>query len=55
MGIALLEAVPVHLIVQRPNADAQEVSRSFTVLIAIGQRRQDSGFFCILDCIFKRS
>ena len=51
----LLEAIPVHLVVQRSNADAQEVSSPFTVLIAISQPSQDSGFFCILDCIFKSS
>src|SRR5271165_3686307 len=40
----LLKRVSVHLVVQGPHADAQQVSRSFAVVVALLQGCENRGF-----------
>lgn len=51
----LLERVAVHLVVQGSDADSQQLSGPFAMLIAVCQRRQDGLSFGLLDRFFQRT
>ena len=47
--MASLKRVPVHLVAEGADADAQELGGAFAVVVALRQRREDGGLLRLLD------